>query len=431
MTSEHRKLIPCARKGVLHLVPALLLAAACNFTGGIAAFAGDWPGFLGKNRDGVAQDEKPLAPWKATLEPAWKISLGAGFAGPAVAQNKLFIPHREGKSDHLDCYPISGEKRLWRATFPATYAGGYDPDKGPRAVPLVNGDQVFFYTATADLHCVSTKDGAVIWSRKFSKDYDLKESYFGVGATPLLLEKSIIVALGGKNGAAVVALDRASGKTLWQSAEDDVSYSSPILATRKGAPIIIAALREKCVGLAPADGKVLFDIPFGDRGLSVTAATPLVEKEKLFLTAEYQIGAAMLDLSKDEPVAIWENDDSLSCHYNTPIFFNGHLYGARGREDYRQGDLRCVDAATGKVLWEEPKFGVASAIRVEDQILFIGVDGQLRLIKASPKKYEQLAEAALGSGKFRAAPAYSNGKLYVRASLTPTTSELRVFELTK
>lgn len=431
MANEHRRSIPFARKGVARVAVVLLLAAAADFRTSAASFAGDWPQFLGKNRDGVAHDEKPVAPWKESLAPQWKITLGAGYAGPVVAAGKVVVAHRQGANDHLDCYPAKGGERIWRASFPATYAGGYNPDKGPRAAPIVDGDQVFLFTATSQLHCVNFKTGKATWSRDLAKDYKLKESYFGAGASPLAIDSALIVALGGSPGAGVVAIDKANGKTLWKAVDDDVSYSSPILAARGGKPIIIAALREKCVGLNPKNGKVDFEVMFGDRGLSVTGATPVIEKDKLFLTAEYRIGAAMLDMSQADLPAVWENDESLSCHYSTPIFYQGHLYATAGREDYRQGDLRCVDAADGKVIWEEKGIGVAHAIRVGEQILLVGIDGELRLFKASPEKFEIQAKASLGAGEHRPAPAYADGRLLVRANQSPTTSELRCFRLSQ
>lgn len=425
MANEHRRSIRSARKGCWRLSLGLIL----YFTPLAVAPAEDWPGFLGKNRDAVAVGEAPLQPWKTPLSPRFQIPLGAGFSGATLANGRLFIAHRQGAQDHLDAYDALNGKQIWRTSFPASYSGGVDPDKGPRASAIVSDGQVFFYSAAADLHCVDAKDGKTLWSRSLGRDYELPDSYFGAGASPLVLDKLVVVSLGAKKGAAVVALDRATGETRWKAVDDEVSYSSPILVERNGAPMLIAALREKCVALSPDDGKLIFETPFGGRGPSVTAATPVVEGDKLFLTAEYQIGCAMLDLSKKDVPSIWENNESLTCHYTTPIFYKGHLYGARGREDYREGDLRCVDAATGKVLWEKEKLGVAHAIRIGEQILLVSVDGDLRLIDASPKAFTQHAQGSLGKGKFRAAPAYSNGRLYVRASLTPTSSELRCFEL--
>lgn len=425
MVLTHRRSIGLRWKGCGPAVLAVVLQLMSSET----AVAGDWPQLLGKNRDGAAVDEKPIAVWKAELKPLWKLPLGAGYSGAVVAEGRVYVAHRQGANDFLDCYPVRGGERVWRFSAAASYSGGVNEDKGPRATPVVDGGQVFFYTATGDLHCLSAKDGAKQWTRKLAADYPFPESYFGVGASPLVLDQSVIVSHGGKSGAAVLSLDRTNGKTLWKAVDDKVSYSSPILTSVKGAPILVACLREKCVGLAPADGSLIFETSFGGRGPSVTGATPVVEKEKLFLSAEYSFGCAMLDLSKKDAAPIWENQDSLTCHYNTPIFYQGHLYGTRGREDYGEGDLRCVDAGNGKVNWEQRGIGVSNAIRVGEQLLLVGIDGQLRLVAASPKSYKLLAEGSLGAGKFRAAPALSEGLLAVRSNLTATTSELRVFDL--
>jgi hypothetical protein len=112
---------------------------------------------------------------------------------------------------------------------------------------------------------------------------------------------------------------------------------------------------------------------------------------------------------------IWANDESLTSQYSTPVEHKGFLYGTHGREDVGVAELRCVDAATGKVRWSKSGYGVANVILAGDKLLIIGVGGRLALANANPAKYEELSSHELVSDVSRALPALSNGRLYVRS----------------
>ena len=83
----------------------------------------------------------------------------------------------------------------------------------------------------------------------------------------------------------------------------------------------------------PATGEVVAQAPFGMRGPTVNAATPIVAGEAIFLTASYGIGAKLLEVKTSGVKAIWSSDEVLSSQYNTPVYDNGYLYGIHGRED--------------------------------------------------------------------------------------------------
>ena len=159
---------------------------------------------------------------------------------------------------------------------------------------------------------------------------------------------------------------------------------------------MIFVTRLNCVAVDPTDGKVLFTFPFGKTGPTVNAATPLVFGDRLFVSASYGIGARLVRLRKPTE-QIWGDDESMSSQYSTCVFHDGRLYGTHGREDYRDGELRCLDAETGKVRWQVPGFGVAHLILVGDKLLILTTEGRLVLAEANPDKYVELARAAVSS----------------------------------
>jgi outer membrane protein assembly factor BamB len=379
-----------------------------------AATAGDWPQILGPNRNGHAENERLADNWPASgPKTLWRYKLGSGYAGAAVVGDRVVVFHRINNDECVECLSAASGKSLWKTDFPATYRGGIDPDTGPRCVPLFAGGAVFVFGAAGDLHAVKVDSGDKLWSRSLYADYKGDEGYFGAGSTPILVGGQLLVNVGGR-GAGIVALDPASGKTLWQASDEAASYSSPTAAKISGHDKAIFITRLDCVVADPAAGTVNKLIPFGQRGPTVNAATPLVIGNNIFLTASYGIGAALVPLS-DKPVKpIWTNDNTLSSQYATPIEHGGYLYGIHGREDQGVAELRCIEAATGKVQWKKTGFGVAHIVFADGKLLIQKADGHLLLAAADPAKYRDLATARISSEPTRALPALASGRLFTR-----------------
>jgi outer membrane protein assembly factor BamB len=232
----------------------------------------------------------------------------------------------------------------------------------------------------------------------------------------------LLVNVGSKT-AGVVGLDPLTGKTVWQATQEIASYASPTLAKIAGREQAIFLTRLNCVAVDPASGNATTLFPFGKTGPTVNAATPLVIGDKLFVTASYNIGAELRQLTGSSAKQLWASDDILSSQYNTAVEDRGFLYGIHGREDIGPASLRCVELATGKVKWSQEGFGVAHPILAGDKILLVGVNGNLTLIAANPTKYEEQGKHSLKRGTTRALPALAGGNLYVRTT-SPSGGEL-------
>ncbi len=349
---------------------------------------------------------------------AWAYRLGSGYAGPVVAGKTVVVFHRVGDVERLEAIGAAKGKPLWKADFPATYGGGIDPDIGPRAAPLIHDGRVYAFGAAADLHCVDLATGRKQWSRAAGADYGAQEGYFGAGSTPIVADGKVIVNVGGRQGAGIVAFALDTGKTVWKATDEAASYSSPTQAVIDGRTHVIFVTRLNCVSLDPANGQVRFRFPFGARGPTVNAATPLVfENNRLFVSAAYGVGALLAEITPQAAKTRWANDESMSSQYATCVYRQGHLYGIDGREDYRNGKLRCIDAATGKVAWSDDDFGVGHVLLAGDKLLALKTTGELVIAPATPEGYKPLATAQVNdTGVTRALPALSNGCLYFRAN---------------
>jgi outer membrane protein assembly factor BamB len=188
---------------------------------------------------------------------------------------------------------------------------------------------------------------------------------------------------------------------------------------------VIFVTRLNVVAVDPETGKVQFRFPFGQRGPTVNAATPLVLKDHLFVTASYGIGAQFVRIGAASPKTVWESDEVMSSQYTTCVEKDGYLYGLDGRQDGPPANLRCINPQTGKVVWNKESFGAGNLILADDKLLIMKIDGELVLAEASPSGYKELAAATVFASTVQPLPALANGCLYARDTNTLKCVDLR------
>jgi outer membrane protein assembly factor BamB len=222
------------------------------------------------------------------------------------------------------------------------------------------------------------------------------------------------VNVGAKNGAGIVAFDVADGRTAWRATDEGASYSSPVATTIDGVRHAVFVTRLSVLSLDPDNGRVRWKIPFGQRGPTVNAATPLVIDGNLFLSASYGIGAVWAKPHNDAADVIWSSDEIMSSQYTTCAYRDGVLFGIDGRQDIPPARLRAFDPVTKKVFWTQDNYGTGNLILASDKLVIMKTDGELVLVRASIDRYDELARAQVLDGTSQALPALSNGLLYVR-----------------
>jgi outer membrane protein assembly factor BamB len=391
-----------------------LLWALCASAFAVGLLAADWPQFLGPGRNATSAETGLSASWPEKGPPLlWEREVGEGFSGPVVAGDTLVLFHRQGDREVVEALDAATGKGRWKVSYPTAYADRLDKGNGPRATPLAADGRVYTLGAEGALHCFRLDDGKKVWGRSLKDDYELRESWFGVGTSPLL-EGGLLLVNVGARGAGIVAFDKDTGKEVWKATDEPASYSSPVAATIDGVRHAFFLTREGLVGLDPKDGTVRFRKPWRARyDASVNAASPVVAGDLLFLSASYQTGAVLLRVRKDGVEEVWKGDDSLSCHYNTPVHHGGYLYGIDGRQE-RGARLRCVELKTGQVKWTRDRFGCASLLLADGRLIALTEDGDLVLLEATPEGYREKARANVLAGPCRAEPALADGRLYAR-----------------
>ena len=387
---------------------------------------GDWPQILGPNRNGIYNGPEIVASFPRTGPPSlWKRDVGAGFAGPAVAGDRVILFHRVNNRETVEAMDAITGKTIWTFDYPTSYRDDFGFDEGPRAVPVITGTRVFTHGADGMLHGIDFANGKMLWSVDTRKVFDAPKGYFGVASSPVVDANRVMVNVGGKSGG-IVAFDAASGKTLWTATSDEPSYSAPIVADINGQHTGVFFTRTGLVAVDPATGKVLYQHRWRARqAASVNAATPIVSGDRIFVSASYGTGAVLLQVANNAVKPIWSGDESMSNHYSTSVLKDGYLYGFDGRQEFGQ-TLRCVELATGKVMWNVDGFGAGTLLIAGDTLVITRESGELALAPASPKAFRFNARAELVKGAVRAYPALANGRYYVR-----NESQLSAFDLRK
>lgn len=377
--------------------------------------AADWPQFLGPKRDSHSAETGLIDTFpEKGPEVAWEREVGEGYSGVVVADGKAILFHRVGNEDVLEAVDARTGKPAWKHTAKTNYSDALGKGNGPRSTPTIAGGKVYALAANGVLSCVNLKDGKLVWSKGLVSTYEVPESYFGVGTSPLVEGELVLVNVGG-SGAGVVAFHKDTGKEGWKASDDGASYSSPIAATIDGVRHALFFARSGLLSLDPVTGKERFSFRWRARiDASVNAAAPvLLPGGRLFLSSSYNTGAVVLDVKKDGVTKVWSNDTSLSCHFNTPVAVGEQLYGVHGRQE-GGAELRCIDWKTGKVRWKDASFGCGSLLAAGKKLVLMSEKGELILANASAEKFDVLARAKVLSGTVRAHLALADGLAYCR-----------------
>ena len=401
------------------------------------AITTDWPRFLGPN-DNATSPETHLLKTLPDGGPArvWEVGKGVSFACPAIAGERLVLFHRLDDKETIECLHAETGKRFWIHQYAAPYEERYGGGKGPRSSPVIDGGRVFTRGITGILHCLDLKTGAVIWQRDAAREFDAAPNFFGLGGSPLVSGDKLIVPLGGAHGLSVAAFDKATGKLAWGAeSEWGASYASPIPAKIHGRDCILALMggesRPPTGGLLcidAANGKVLNATPWRARmAESVTASSPVVAGNRVFISETYTEGGAAVGIAPDFSANIAWRAPKFGTYWMTPVLKDGHLYGFDGMSP-QTAALVCCEVASGKEMWREdiawkddtkrgPRnriIGRGQLLAADGAFLCLGENGQLAWLDLSPRGCTVLARTTLfDAPETWTLPALSRGLLYV------------------
>jgi hypothetical protein len=234
-------------------------------------------------------------------------------------------------------------------------------------------------------------DGSEIWRLNVLKETHEKILTWNEASSPLVTDKLVYVQ-GGKGGPTAVAVNRETGKIVWQSQAQTVGgYTAPILIDVDGTQQLIVFAGDQLYGMNPQDGKTIWNTPW-KTSFDVNASTPVYRDHHLFFSSDYGHGCMMLTLTATSAKDDFEKPDKdLMLKFQPAILDGQYLYANSG------GTLKCAHWPDLKIQWEEKlKLGEGGTIvRDGDLLIALSERGKLSLIQATPTGAKVLSQVPL------------------------------------
>lgn len=388
-----------------------------------AGRAEEWPAFRGPRGDGTSQESRAPLHWSPNKNIRWKTPLPApGNGSPIVWGSRIFVtgPTANPAERALFCFDrVSGQLQRSQAV---TYAAD-DPTHrtNPQAssTPVTDGNRVVAWYGSAGVFCYDFQ-GHELWRR----DLGVFRHIWGYGSSPVIHEGRVLLNCGPGERSFVIALDLATGKTLWQEdepggasgdkgAEEWIgSWSTPRIARIGGHDLVLVSQPYHLNAHDPATGKIVWT----QQGLGKLVYTsPVLEGDVAVVMGGYHGPALGLKLggadAANPPQLLWKHDQKNPQRIGSGVIVDGKLYMAN-----EQFLAQCLDLRTGRELWQTrlPQGIIwSSVVRVADRLYVTNQAGTTLVWRVNPEQLELLAENPLDE-TCNASLAVSNGELFLR-----------------
>ena len=393
----------------------------------------DWPQWRGPNRDGLCSETGLLKSWPADgPKLLWETTgFGPGYSSMAIVGGRLYtMGDISLGSEQTQCVlacDLATHKRLWAAKV-----GPVHNDGGPRCTPTVDNGSVYAIGTSGDLVCVDAQTGSVHWSRNFEKDLGVgKNPGWRFSESPLIDGDKLLCTPGGRD-AVMVALDKNTGELIWKCSmpdigkrgKDEAGYSSIVITEAGGVRQYVQLTNKGLIGVAAKDGRFLW----GYNKIANSVAnipTPIVYGNFIFCSTAYNTGSALLELTAagdgvDAKEIYFLNANTLQNHHGGLVRVGDYIYGGHG---HGKGKPTCIEAKTGKVMWQkdQPGGGSAAVLYADGNLYFRYEDNTMALIEADPQNYNLISTFKLPRRPGMSGPGWSHlvivdGRLYARHS---------------
>ncbi len=389
---------------------------------------GEWPRWRGDNGQGQSPESGLLKKWPQEGPPlAWRVdNIGMGYSTPTIARGKIFGMSYKEADELVWALNVKDGSKIWSTTISkANKRIGYN--EGSRSSPTVDGDFVYALGTSGDLVCLKTENGDKVWSKNLQSDFGGKMMSSWGYSESVLIDGDHVICTPGSDSAALVALDKKTGNTIWKSAITNAGgagYASPVVAEVGGIRMYITWLGKGVVGVNAKNGKLLwrYDHP---AGRVANIPTALVKDDLVFCSSGYNPGGSGLIrlIPKNGAIEAKEiyflEPNTFRNHHGGVILIGDHIYGGHGQN---KGIHTCLDFMTGKIKWQEKtrdidSKGSAAYLYADGHFYVRHQDGTMLLIKVNPNKYEEVSRFKLpyDSGKPSwPHPVIVDGKLYIR-----------------
>jgi outer membrane protein assembly factor BamB len=408
--------------------PMVGAGLAVAVAAGSAAPAADWPAWRGPNRDGRSAETGLLQEWPdGGPRLVWRAQgLGSGLSSVAVVGDRIYTMGDKGGAQHVLALSKADGRILWSARVGPAWDDEY---AGPRGTPTVDGDFVYAIGTEGDVVALEAATGKERWRKSLTGDFGGSMSTMWKFSESPLVDGDRLVFTPGAADAALVAVDKRTGGTVWKAAvpylgpqgKDGAAYSSIVISNGGGTKQYVQLLGRGLVGIRASDGKYLWGYNRVANNVA-NIATPLVRGNYIFASTGYQTGAVLLELvAKADGVTAREvyflPSSTFQNHHGGFVLVGDHIYAGHG---HNKGFPISLDLMSGKVAWggdiRNAGSGSAAVLYADNRLYYRYQNGVVLLVEATPAGYREKGSFTIPEVAHPSWPhlVVADGRLYVR-----------------
>ena len=370
-----------------------------------------WPRWRGERGDGVVID--------ATFDPealkrenilVWKIDAGRGFSAPSIQGNSLYIAGEEKGREIVRALNAFTGEEIWSKSYDFQYID----HPGTRTTPIIDAgptaeeDRLYLFTTTGLLVCMKAADGEEIWTKDIVRDFGARPPTWGFSSSPVITGDTLLLNVA-ESG---IAINKNTGEEIWRSRGGVCGYSTPVLFSHNNLKLAAMFGRDSVYAVHVDSGEIEWEIPW-KTSYNANAADPLIFDTRILLSTGYGTGCALYDFSGQVPVELWRNKN-IASHFSSIIHKNGYIYGIHGQTSSPRGEIRCLNAETGVIVWGQ-RTGFGSLIMVNEKLVIASESGMVYVADASPEGYAESSSAKITKPLVWTMPVISHGLLYIKS----------------
>jgi outer membrane protein assembly factor BamB len=388
--------------------------------------------------------------------------IGKGYSSAVFDNGVYYVTGMKDTLDYLTA--IDGDGHIkWQVPYGLSWEDSF-PDT--RSTPAVEGDRIYVISGMGELACVNTS-GEIVWKVDVDGEFAAKLHIWGVSESPLIVDDMVLCTPVGEK-ASMVALNKYDGSLIWSAnpVRGRRSYASPILYEYNDISLILAMSTTDLFAVDPENGNVEWSFHYSqlmlededaeeeeeeeemeeeeeeeeeeleeegedeedaeedeeedeeedpDFGLIFTN-TPYFYKDEIFLTAGYDMTAAMLELAPDgKSVSLKYTDRTFDNHFHGMVLVDGYLYGSNWYNN-SQGRWVCMKWSTGEIKYVD-QWKTKGNILFADGLLYVYEErGTVGLVKPDKNGFDVISSFRISEGKgpHWAHLSIYDGKLLVR-----------------
>jgi outer membrane protein assembly factor BamB len=392
---------------------APILGTAVAQTGGIP-----WTQWGGPHRNFTTESKGLKASWPPSgPKVIWKRALGEGYSAPSVEGGAAYTMYGRPGEEVVIALDANTGKTLWEHATPITFRSDVagEMGNGPYASPLVTTDRLFTTGVAGRLQALDRKTGKEIWTQQLWAAHGGTRTMYGYASSPLAFRDTIILPVGGKDKA-TMAFKQTDGAVVWSKGNLPNAYVSPLMISVDGLDQYVSVMDGAVFALNPHNGDLQWQVPWhADYGISCSMPV-WCPGNLLFVSAEYGAGTKMIRLERKgqqtNAAEAWTSN-RLRLHHGNAMWINGSIYFTSGGKG-SQAILTGVDAASGKIHWQERSIAKATFVRADGKLITLDQDGNLMLADASPQGFKVISKVELLTNLSWTPPVLVGTRLYIR-----------------